>query len=268
MMPAPAEDLARPHELGYFDLSETYSVLGTALSHRKPERHFISSSPLRAPIEPVAASPVYKVSFRAQYWPTSQPKPLTISPISHDEKPAHAILMQPKVYISYSPGNSGAVFALLYCGGGADIYGWHVEARNTYFSAAFFMVEDFYSSGALRLYRSVEDDVYSLWTIDCPPTREKIRSPLPDAMAHELERVQSAFVDEWLFFRHDDRIDAELAAYPARGLPIQEVNIKSRRLDRLHKTNSGWVYLSQGLDPGVTQLLRKYWRLNEKLSNC
>lgn len=81
MMPAPAEDLARPHELGYFDLSETYSVLGTALSHRKPERHFISSSPLRAPIEPVAASPVYKVSFRAQYWPTSQPKPLTISPI-------------------------------------------------------------------------------------------------------------------------------------------------------------------------------------------
>lgn len=173
--------------------------------------------------------------------------------------------MQPKVYISYLPAGPGSVFALFYFEAGADIYGWHIEARNLYFSAAFFMVENFYAEHAPRLYRSVQDDVYGPWTIDYPPTKDEIRCPVPESASHELERMQSLFVEEWLFFKNDIRIDPQIAAYQAEGLPVHEVNIKSRRLHRLQKDGASWTHATPGIDPNVVQLLRKYWRLSEKV---
>lgn len=173
--------------------------------------------------------------------------------------------MQPKAYISYSPGKLGSVFALFYFESGDDIYGWHIEARSLYFSAAFFMVEDFYANRSPRLYRSVEDDVYGPWTIDYPPTKDEIRCPAPESVGHELERIQSRFVEEWLFFKNDVHIEAELAAYESLGLPVQEVNIKSRRLQRLIKEGGTWTYMPPSIDLNVVQLLRKYWRLSEKV---
>lgn len=173
--------------------------------------------------------------------------------------------MQPKVYISYSPGKPGSVFALFYFEAGVDIYGWHIEARNLYFSAAFFMVENFYAQRAPRLYRSVQDDVYGPWTIDYPPTRDEIRCPVPESVGHELERIQSRFVEEWLFFKNDAHIEAEQSAYDARGMPVHEVNIKARRLHRLYAYGGSWVYTPPGTDANVVQLLRKYWRLSEKV---
>lgn len=172
--------------------------------------------------------------------------------------------MQPKVYISYSPGKPGFVFAVFYFESGADIHGWHIEARNLYFSAAFFMVENFYANRSPRLYRSVQDDVYGPWTIDYPPTRDVIRCPVPEGTIHELERFQSRFVEEWLFFKNDVDIAGEFAAYQSRAMPVHEVNIKSRRLHRFHQDDDTWVHASPGVDPNVVQLLRKYWRLSEK----
>lgn len=173
--------------------------------------------------------------------------------------------MQPKVYISCSRGALGSVFSLFYFEHGKDIYGWHIEARNLYFSAAFFMLENFYATQSMHLYRSVEDDVYGPWIIDYPPAKEEIRSPVPEEVEHELERLQSMFVEEWLFFKNDDHIEAELAAYLAHKLPVHEVNIKSRRLHRLQQHGRDWVYATPGIDRNVVQLLRKYWRLSEKL---
>lgn len=173
--------------------------------------------------------------------------------------------MQPKLYISFSPGKLGSIFALLYFESGVDIYGWHIEARSLYFSAAFFMIENFYANRAPRLYRSVQDDVYAPWSIDYPPTKDEIRSPIPESAGHELERMQSRFVEEWLFFGSDVQIDVEREAYKALGLPVQEVNIKSRRLSRLDKVGSIWTHFSPGIDLNVVQLLRKYWRLSEKV---
>lgn len=173
--------------------------------------------------------------------------------------------MQPKVYISYAPGKLGSVFALFYFESGADIYGWHIEARSLYFSAAFFMIENFYAQRMLRLYRSVEDDVYSPWTIDYPPTRDEIRCPVPESLGHELERIQSRFVEEWLFFKSDLDIEAEQSAYRMQCLPVNEVNIRSRRLQRLHRNGAIWTYTSPGSDANIVQLLRKYWRLSEKV---
>lgn len=173
--------------------------------------------------------------------------------------------MQSKIYISYSPGKLGSVFALFYFESGEDIYGWHIEARGLYFSAAFFMIENFYANRPPRLYRSLQDDVYGPWTIDYPPTKDEIRCPAPESIGHELERMQSRFVEEWLFFKDDSRIDAELSAYETLGLSVQEVNIKSRRLQRLQKETSIWTHATPGVDFNVVQLLRKYWRLSEKV---
>ncbi len=46
---------------------------------------------------------------------------------------------------------------------------------------------------------------------------------------------------------------------------MQEVNIRSKRLARLQKTGNSWTYMPPGIDLNVVQLLRKYWRLSEKV---
>ncbi len=173
--------------------------------------------------------------------------------------------MQAKSYISYAPGKHWSVFALLYEEAGSDVHGWHLEARNQYFSAAFFMLEGFYAAQATRLYRSIQDDVYGPWAIDYPPTGGHIRCPLPDPIGHELERLQSRFVGEWLFFDDEIDTDQEREAYERLGLPIHKVNIRSRRLHRFRQPGSSWVCASPHTDPNIAVLLRKYWRLSEKL---
>ncbi|RJG06500.1 hypothetical protein D3870_11185 [Noviherbaspirillum cavernae] len=157
------------------------------------------------------------------------------------------------------------MFALFYYESNADIYGWHIEAKGHYFSAAFFMIENFYANRATRLYRSIEDDVYGQWTIDYPPTRDEIRCPAPEEACHELERLQSRFVEEWLFFQDDPNIAAEVIAYREHGIPVQEVNIRWRRMNRMEKRNGLWSGMATGIDLNIVELLRKYWRLSEKV---
>lgn len=173
--------------------------------------------------------------------------------------------MQPKYYISYCPDKLGQVFALLEFESNADIYGWHIEAKNRYFSAGFFMIESFYSDHATRLYRSILDDVYGPWTIDYPPNKGEIRSPVPESIGHELERLQSRFVEEWLVFGDDPHIEAEAAVYRMHDLSLQAVNIRSKRLGRMEKNERTWTWAAPGLDLNVVDLVRKYWRLSEKV---
>jgi hypothetical protein len=172
--------------------------------------------------------------------------------------------MQPKHYISYTPEKLGRVFALLYFEQGGEMYGWHIDASRGYFSAAFFAVESFYADRATRLYRSIADDVYGPWAIDYPPSKEEIRPPVPDAVSHELERVQSQFVEEWLLFSDDPHLEAESAAYRRFGLQLHDVNIRSRKLGRLERKQGTWTAMTAGFDLHVAELLRKYWRLGEK----
>jgi hypothetical protein len=173
--------------------------------------------------------------------------------------------MQPKFHISYTPDKLGYVFAFFYFEFDACLYGWHIEAKSHYFSAAFFMIENFYARRATRLYRSIEDDVYGPWTMDYPPSKGEIRSPVPDTVSHELERLQSLFVEEWLCFADDPHIEEESAAYRQRGLPMHEVNIRSRRLSRFDKEGRVWACSSAVIDHNVGDLLRKYWRLSDKV---
>jgi len=170
--------------------------------------------------------------------------------------------MQPKFFVSCPPDKPGHVFAVLYVESSDDIHGWHIEAKNRYFSAAFLSIENFYTKRGTHLYRSVQDDVYGPWTIDYPPAGDRIRCPVPDTVCHELERLQSNFVNDWLFFKEDPHSAAEQQAYSALGLPVEDVNIKSRRMHRLDRNRT---CMSAGADLNVVDMLRKYWRLGDKM---
>lgn len=174
--------------------------------------------------------------------------------------------MQPKIYIRYLPNRPGSVWALFYIESDADLYGWCTEAAGPRFSASFFMIENFYTNRTTCLYRSVQDDVYGEWLEDAPRVMEGIRCPVPEPVRHELERIQSNFVEEWLFFATDPIVDTEFDAYRTHGFPIQAVNVKSRRLNRLDKASRYWVHNTPHMDLHVVEFLQKYGRFNGKNS--
>jgi hypothetical protein len=169
--------------------------------------------------------------------------------------------MQPKIHIRYSPGPGGFVSALFYIELDTDIYGWYCDAQEHRFSAAFFMLENFYAAHAPVLYRSLEDDVYGLWIVDAPAARNPVRCPLPEPVRHELERIQSKFVQDWLFFENDPAAAAELATYQERRLAPLAINVRSRKLHRLEKKGEIlWEHQTPGSDGNVMDFLGKHWR--------
>jgi hypothetical protein len=172
--------------------------------------------------------------------------------------------MQPKVYISYSHGKPSSVTAMFYVEAEVDLYGWYMAAKERQLSTAFFMVENFYADRRPVLYRSKEDDVYDAWITDYPPAKNIIRCPLPESFGHELERIQSRFVQEWLFFENDPNIGTELAEYRDRGLPVHAANIRSKKLRGLGKSDQQWIHTTSGTDFNVAEFLEKHWRPQEK----
>jgi len=172
--------------------------------------------------------------------------------------------MQPKIHVHYSPVKPGFVSAMFYIESETDVYGWYAEARGRHFSAAFFMVENFYTKRDTALYRSLEDDVYGPWMIDMPAAENEVRCPLPEPVRHELERMQSQFVEEWLFFENDPAVTAELAASRQQQMPILALNIKSKKFKRLEKNGVAFEHSTPGSNPSVLDFVQKYLRYSEK----
>ncbi|HJW57851.1 MAG TPA: hypothetical protein VJ577_21525 [Burkholderiaceae bacterium] len=174
--------------------------------------------------------------------------------------------MQPKISLSYSQEDPYFVTAMFHVEAHKDLYGWYMKAQGQNLSAAFFMLENFYVNRPPVLYRSIEDDVHAPWMIDYPQAKGEIRCPIPESISHELERIQSIFVQEWLFFPTDPDIATEIAAYRAHGLSVQIANIKFRKLCRFDKENEYWVHATPGIDSNITQFLEKYGHFGEKAS--
>ena len=172
--------------------------------------------------------------------------------------------MQPKIHIRYMPDEPSSVSALFYVEHGIDVYGWYTHAEKAAFSAAFFMLENFYADRSAALYRSIEDDVYGAWANDFPPTDTEIRCPLPEPVRHELERIQSIVTDEWLFFENDPSASRELMAYSSHQLLIHAVNVKPRNVNRLSRTQASWEHKTPGMDSNVMDFVQKHWRVSEK----
>ncbi|WP_161993158.1 hypothetical protein [Lacisediminimonas profundi] len=180
--------------------------------------------------------------------------------------------MQPKHLIRYAPHPvhshpvpiQAGISALFYIEHRSDVFGWYAQAKRARYGAAFFMIENFYSDHATSLFCSVEDDVYGQWRREMPPSEQEIRCPVPELLRHELERLQSAFIDEWLFFTSDPMHPEQSGHYRACRLPLQAFNVQSRRLGHLDRSQPVWSHQSAGSNPDILDFLQKCWRFYRK----
>lgn len=169
--------------------------------------------------------------------------------------------MQPKLYISLSREELPSLTALFYVEANIDLYGWYLFAQEHVMSAGFFMVEHFYAERTPVLYRSIQDDAYAPWKVDYPVRKNTLRCPVPDAFVHELERMQSAFADDWLFFENDPHNAAEIATYAKKGLPLMAANVRTRKLSRFRKSDTTLMHCTPGTDLYIADFLAKHWQL-------
>jgi hypothetical protein len=169
--------------------------------------------------------------------------------------------MEPHAYLAYAPRGAGVASALFYVAHKENVYGWYIGACGYAYPAAFFALERFYSTHATTFCRSVEDEMYGPWVEDFAPVTTDIRCPVPEALCHELDRLQAAFVHEWLFFPEDAE---NAAAYQSLGLPVQAVNIRADQFNRFVREQPVWTYASPGTDLNVLSYLKRSWPLDDK----
>jgi hypothetical protein len=173
-------------------------------------------------------------------------------------------MIEPKVALAYAPRGPGVMCALFYFVDGEDVYGWFTGARAAEFPASFFALEGYYSKRETGCYRSVEDDCYGAWVAMTAAGERPLDPPAPiqDRFCHELERLQDAFVREWLFHPDDSNAAAESAEYAKRELAVQPVNIRAKKLNKFVTTEPVWTYASADLDARIVGFLAKRWPLD------
>jgi hypothetical protein len=173
-------------------------------------------------------------------------------------------MIEPVTYFAYVPRGAGVLCALFYYVAGNNLFGWYTGSAEGEYPQIFFMLENFYSTQQTYFYRSLEDDVYGKWvrqtdegTIPANPV-----GLVPDAACHELERLQSLFTGEWLFYADDAAEADEFAAYREQGLPVQAINIRHRKLNKLDQRDLIWTYAAPAVDMNVISYLQRHWPLD------
>jgi len=171
-------------------------------------------------------------------------------------------MIEPHVHVAYAHRGAGVLCAAFWFAQGESVYGWFTGARAHEHPASFFMLEHYYSTRETVCYRSVEDDVYGQWVAASTAGEKKIDRPVPvpEVLCHELERLQDAFVREWLFFDEDPAQEA--AALRARELPVLAVNLRSGKLGKLATGAPVWTYTSPGADMHPLVFLSNRWPLD------
>ena len=166
--------------------------------------------------------------------------------------------MQAKFCIRYDSDHRSLLSALFYVEAGSDLYCWYAQLCDHSLAAAFYVIENFYTDQPYVLHRSHEDDVHGAWETLSVNGIQSVRCPLPEALCHELERLQSRFIEEWLFFRDDPAAQPACQAYTAQQLPLHAVNINLKKLTRMASAERIWQHHSAGFDENVLKLLQKY----------
>jgi hypothetical protein len=93
-------------------------------------------------------------------------------------------------FLAYSPRGAGLASALFHLAVGDNVYGCYKGACSCAFPAAYFALEQFYSTHATISYHSIEGDVYGPWVVDYTPLTTEARCPIPEPLWHELQRLQ------------------------------------------------------------------------------
>lgn len=169
--------------------------------------------------------------------------------------------MQAKFCIRYASDQRCFLSALFYIEAGSDLYCWHAQLTKGRLNAAFYVIENFYADESFVLHRSLEDDVHGPWVTLNINGKQAVRCPVPEALRHELERLQSQFSEEWLFFLDDPAALPACRTYEAQHYPLHAVNINLKKLSRMTCADRIWQHHSAGFDENVLELLQKYGAL-------
>jgi len=175
-------------------------------------------------------------------------------------------MIEPHVHLAYAPRGAGVLCALFWFAQKDHVYGWFTGAKAHERPAGFFMLEDYYSKREAVCYRSVQDDPYGEWLVATTRGESEIDRPVPVPMelCHDLERLQSAFVSEWLLFEDAPGYEEQAAALRARELPVLAMNIRPCKLGKLSAANPILTYSSPGADIRAVRFLSKRWPLDYK----
>jgi len=173
-------------------------------------------------------------------------------------------MIEPHVYVAYALRGAGLLCAVFWFVKGDHAYGWFTGAKAHEHPAAYFMLEDYYSTRQAVCYRSLDNDVYGKWLVASTEGEAPIDRPVPVSMelCHELERMQDAFVREWLFFEGDPGYEEQAAELRASELPVLGINILPCKLGKLVKGGPVWTYGSPGADAHIVRFLSKRWPLD------
>lgn len=167
--------------------------------------------------------------------------------------------MQVHSYLATAPRAAGVVTALFYAVVGESACGWYTGVNELQLAAAFFALEQYYSTQETAYCRSVSGDLRGRWIVETAPLTTDIRCPLTEPVCHELSRLQSDFVREWIWYAADPRDSAEVDAYRKLGWSPRSINVRATQLTRFERSRPVWVYTSPGTDLNLVLAVKKHW---------
>lgn len=171
-------------------------------------------------------------------------------------------MIEPHVHVAYAPSGVGILCAMFWFVERSDVYGWFTGAKGYEHPARFFMLEHYYATRETCCYLSAEDDLYGQWLQATKASASRIDCPAPGELCPELDRMQDAFVKEWLWFETDPRHAEEEAALRLHELPVLALNIRASRLNKLHRDGLVWDFWTPGADRHVAVYLSQRWPLD------
>ena len=173
-------------------------------------------------------------------------------------------MIEPHVHLAYAPRGAGLLCALFWFVAEDHVYGWFTGAKAHECPASYFMLEHYYSSRETVCYRSAQDDPYGDWLVASTKGESRIDRPVPVAMplCHELERIQDAFVGEWLLFEGAHDYERQAAALRDSELPVLAMNIRPCKIGKLVAGKPVWTYSSPAADAHIIRYLAKRWPLD------
>jgi hypothetical protein len=175
-------------------------------------------------------------------------------------------LIASESYLACAPRGAGLLCAVCYFAFNQNIYGWYIGAQSNSFPASYFLLEWYYSMHATAFYRSLQNDPYGDWILEFPPLQQRLDRPIPipEDLCHEMAQMQIAFRREWLFYQDEPADRHEIDAFRQTQLPLQFVNIRAKRLNKLTRNEPVWTYGSPNLDANVIDFLRDNWPLDDR----
>jgi hypothetical protein len=173
-------------------------------------------------------------------------------------------MLQFESFIAYAPRGGGLLCALACADVDDIVVGWFVGLKDYAYPAAYFRIENFYSTGDKRFYATQGSDIYGGWRFDYGRSSPSLDPPLraDDALCHGLDKLQDAFAAEWLVFGDHPSFPAEAAAYAAEDLPAGDVLIRHAKLVKFDRDKPVWTHYSRGFNDEVLAYMAPRWPLD------